>query len=311
MRFPQASIRVLSAFFVIGAAAAVARGQAPASSSPTGEIVVRYIDGSVVKLTLLDDRVEIATAEGKRSILVSDIRKVDFGLRISDELSKQIDAAITDLGSAQTKKREEAANRLLGLRELAYPALKRATQAGDESVAKRAAELIEKLKEVVPVGRVDVPEFDVIHLEKSKVTGKISTAVLKAKSFAFGDVPLKLADARGFAARVPESELAKAALPDPGNLSGYRQPANFGKEYTFRVTGAARGSVWGTEVYTADSTLAAAAVHMGILKVGETGLVTVTIMGPQQKYVGSNRNGVTTADFDRYPASYRIHPKPE
>jgi LCCL domain len=290
---------------------ALALAQTPPKPTPTGEIVVRYIDGSVVKLTLLDDRVEIATAEGKRSIPVSEIRKVDLGLRISDELSKQIDAAITDLASAQPKKREEAANRLLGYRELAYPALKRATQAADEPGAKRAEALIEKLKELVPEGRMDVPDFDVIHLEKSKVSGKISTAILKAKSFAFGDVPLKLADARGFAARVPESELSKAALPDPGNLSGYRQPVNFGKEFTFRVTGAARGSVWGTEVYTADSTLAAAAVHMGVLKVGETGLVTVTVMGPQQKYVGSGRNGVTTADFDRYPASYRIHPRSE
>jgi LCCL domain len=311
MRFPHAIIRVLSALLVIGAAAAVVRGQAPASSSPTGEIVVRYIDGSVVKLTLLDDRVEIATPDGKRSIPVSDIRKVDLGLRISDELSKQIDAAIADLGSAQTKKREEASNRLLGFRELAYPALKRATQAAEEPVAKRAEALIEKLKDTLPEGRLDVPDIDVIHLDKSKVSGRIATPILKAKSFAFGEVPLKLADARGFAARVPESELAKAALPDPGNLSGYRQPANFGKEYTFRVTGAARGSVWGTEVYTADSTLAAAAVHMGVLKVGETGLVTVTIMGPQQKYVGSSRNGVTTADFDRYPASYRIHARAE
>jgi LCCL domain len=302
-------IRGLAPILVMVVPAAVAPAQSPAKPMPTGEIVVRYIDGSVVKLTLLDDHVEIATPEGKRSIPVTEIRKVDLGLRISEELSKQIDAAISDLGSAQTKKREEAANRLLGLRELAYPALKRATQAADEPTAKRAEALIEKLKSTVPEGRLDVPEFDVIHLEKSKVSGKISTPILKAKSFAFGDVPLKLADARGFAARIPESELSKAALPDPGNLSGYRQPANFGKEYTFRVTGAARGSVWGTEVYTADSTLAAAAVHMGVLKVGETGLVTVTIMGPMQKYVGSSRNGVTTADFDRYPASYRIHAK--
>jgi len=302
-------IRGLALPLVIFAPATLARGDSPAKPTPTGEIVVRYIDGSVVKLTLVDDKVDIVTTDGKRSIQVAEIRKVELGLRISEDQSKQIDAAITDLGSAQTKNREEATKRLLGYRELAYPALKRATQAGEESVAKRAAALIEKLKEIVPEGRLDVPDIDVIHLDKSKVSGKISTPVLKAKSFAFGDVPLKLADARGFAARDTESELAKTALPDPGSLTGYRQPTNFGKVFTFRVTGAARGSVWGTEVYTADSTLAAAAVHMGILKVGETGLVTVTMMGPQQKYVGSNRNGVTTADFDRYPASYRIHPK--
>jgi hypothetical protein len=120
---------------------------------------------------------------------------------------------------------------------------------------------------------------------------------------------LKLADTRSIAAKLPEDERAKAALNDPGSLTAYRQPQFFGREFTFRVTGAARGSVWGTEVYTADSTLAAAAVHMGVLKVGETGVVTVTIMGPLQKFVGSTRNGVTTASYNQYPAAYRIHPK--
>jgi hypothetical protein len=273
------------------------------------EVAVRYIDGSFVKLTLLDDRLEIVTSEGTRSIPVSEMRKVDLGLRISDEQSKRIDAAIKDLGSAQAKTRDEAAKRLLGFRELAYPALKRAAQSGDSDAARRAESLVEKLKDILPEGGLDIPDQDVIHLEKSKLTGKIANPVLKAKSFAFGEVPLKIADARSLSTKMPETELAKAALPDPGSLAHYRQPVHFGKEYTFKVTGAIRGSVWGTEIYTADSTLAAAAVHMGVLKVGETGLVKVTIMGPLPKYVGSTQNGVTSANYDRYPASYRIHPK--
>src|SRR5262245_11573485 len=117
----------------------------PGKPSGPPEIAVRYIDGSLVRLTLLDDRLEIVTPEGTRSIPVSEIRKVDLGLRISDEQSKRIDAAIKDLGSAQAKTREEASKRLLGLRELAYPALKRAAQAGDSDAARRAESLIEKL----------------------------------------------------------------------------------------------------------------------------------------------------------------------
>ena len=263
----------------------------------------------MVKLTLLDERVEILTPTGKQSILASDIKKVDLGLRISDELAKRIDAAIADLGSAQVKTREDAAKRLLAFRELAYPALKRAAQSAEGEGAKRIGALIEKLKETIPEGRLDVPDHDVIHLEKSKVTGKITSTVLKAKSFTFGDVPLKLADARAFAAKLPESDQEKAALPNPGNLTAYGQPQHFGRQYTFRVTGAARGSVWGTEVYTSDSTLAVAAVHMGVLKAGETGLVTVTIMGPLPRFVGSTRNGVTTSAYNQYPAAYRIHGK--
>jgi len=297
-----------AALTVLGLASVATADETPKKPAET-VIEVRFIDDSLVKLTLLDDRVEIVTPSGKQSILVSDIRKVDLGLRISDELAKRIDAAIADLGSSQVKTREDAAKQLLALRELAYPALKRVAQSGDGDIAKRAEALIEKLKDAIPQGRLEVPDHDVIHLDKSKVTGKIASPILKARSFAFGDVQLKLADARTFAAKVPESELAKAALPDPGSLTGYRQPQNFGRQFTFRVTGAIRGSVWGTEIYTADSTLAAAAVHMGVLKVGETGLVTVTVLGPLPKFIGSTRNGVTTADYNQYPAAYQIHPK--
>jgi LCCL domain len=303
------TLRLVAVLLVAFAPAGTIADDKPAKPATPPEIAVRFIDGSLVKLTLLEDRVEIVTAEGKRAVAVSEIRKVDLGLRISDDQSKRIDAAITDLGSAQAKTRDEAAKRLLGLRELAYPALKRAAQSGESDVARRAASLIEKLKDTLPEGALEVPEHDVIHLEKSKLTGKIVNTTLKAKSFTFGEVPLKIADARSLSTKMPETELAKAALPDPGNLSAYGQPIHFGKEYTFRVTGAIRGSVWGTEVYTADSTLAAAAVHIGVLKTGETGLVTVTIMGPLPKYFGSTQNGVTSANYDRYPASYRIHPK--
>ena len=99
------------------------------------------------------------------------------------------------------------------------------------------------------------------------------------------------------------------ALPDPGSLTAYQQPQHIGKTFVFRVTGAAAGSLWGTEVYTLDSTLAAAAVHYGVLKVGQTGNVRVTIMGPTIGFVGSTRNGLTSANYANYPGAFRIHAK--
>ncbi len=41
-----------------------------------------------------------------------------------------------------------------------------------------------------------------------------------------------------------------------------------GAVHYFRVTGAAEGQVWGTDTYTRDSSLGAAAVHAGLLKPG-------------------------------------------
>lgn len=79
-----------------------------------------------------------------------------------------------------------------------------------------------------------------------------------------------------------------------------------GTTYYFRVTGASDGSIWGTDVYTADSSLALAAVHAGALKPGETAIVRVTVMRPLSQYQGSVRNGVTSHDYGRYGTAYGV-----
>jgi len=79
-----------------------------------------------------------------------------------------------------------------------------------------------------------------------------------------------------------------------------------GVTFYFRVSGAAQGSLWGTDIYTGDSTLAVAAVHAGLVKVDETAIVKVTVVAPLQKYQGSARNGVTSHDFGRYGTAYRL-----
>lgn len=58
------------------------------------------------------------------------------------------------------------------------------------------------------------------------------------------------------------------------------------------------GSVWGTDVYTRDSSLCAAAKHAGALKAG--GKITVYAAPPCQRYQGSERNGVGSSDWAAY-----------
>jgi hypothetical protein len=88
----------------------------------------------------------------------------------------------------------------------------------------------------------------------------------------------------------------------PTNLVGYRNKV--GGVYQFTVTGVARGAVWGTDVYTDDSTVAAAAVHAGVLAAGETKTVTVTILPGQASYPASTRNGVSSASWGSWAGSY-------
>ena len=66
------------------------------------------------------------------------------------------------------------------------------------------------------------------------------------------------------------------------------------------------GTVWGTDIYTTDSPLALAAVHAGVVQIGQTAVVKVTIVPSPNNFVGSTRNGITTEPFGQYPAAYTI-----
>jgi LCCL domain-containing protein len=79
-----------------------------------------------------------------------------------------------------------------------------------------------------------------------------------------------------------------------------------GATYYFRVTGTTDGSVWGTDVYTGDSSLATASVHAGAVKAGETAVVRVTVVRAIAHYHGSVRNGVSTFDYGSYGTAYRV-----
>jgi hypothetical protein len=64
--------------------------------------------------------------------------------------------------------------------------------------------------------------------------------------------------------------------------------------------------VWGTDVYTSDSRLAIAAVHAGVLKEGETGVVRVMLMDPPPAFAGSSRHGITTSAYGQYQGAYQF-----
>ncbi len=67
------------------------------------------------------------------------------------------------------------------------------------------------------------------------------------------------------------------------------------------VTGVAgTGSVWGSGPYTDDSNVSRAAVHQGLISVGQTATISRTPAGYVSNYVGSTRNGVTTSSYGAY-----------
>ncbi len=101
-----------------------------------------------------------------------------------------------------------------------------------------------------------------------------------------------------------------AILADPGNMTTYRK--NNGQTYSVKVTGTDQGSVWGGSngIYTDDSRLGKAAVHAGLLSIGETGVVKVTILegqsSGQSSYKGSTNYGISTTNYGAYSGSYKF-----
>jgi hypothetical protein len=97
---------------------------------------------------------------------------------------------------------------------------------------------------------------------------------------------------------------ADGVRPDPGTLDGLR--GNAGKSFLFEVTGNTQGTIWGTGVYTDDSSLSTAVVHAGILRNGQKGIVKVTILAGQAAYQKSTANGVTSGDWGNWTGSYKV-----
>jgi len=94
------------------------------------------------------------------------------------------------------------------------------------------------------------------------------------------------------------------AADAPTNMHGLCETV--GATYYFRVTGVTEGQLWGTDIYSGDSTIGAAAVHAGLLKAGETDLFRITVVTPPEKFPGTVRNGVTSTEYGRYQYAWKL-----
>jgi hypothetical protein len=278
---------------------------------PAGTVEVHLTDGGVLKVTLRDERLEVQTRYGKLFIPVGEVQRLDVGFRLPADVARRIDAAIADLGRTDYKVRESASATLLELQEKAYPALLKAEKDADAEVARRARDLLEQIREAVPAERLEFLPYDVIWTEESKIAGHITASALKVHTTQFGDQLLRLTDVRTLTGLAAVETEARDALPDPGTLTALQNQV--GKTYAFVVTGALAAApppgfvpqawgrgLWGNGVYTVDSALALAAVHAGLLRPGQTGVVRVLLIGPQAGFQGATRNGVTSQPYGAY-----------
>lgn len=75
--------------------------------------------------------------------------------------------------------------------------------------------------------------------------------------------------------------------------------------FTFNCPpGGAPHSVWGSDIYTADSSICTAAVHSGLITFERGGAVTINLKKGRNMYGASERNGVTTSPYGSWPLSF-------
>lgn len=310
----QAFGRLLMAAILIGIpfATTAAPPQLSTASATTTtfrgpEIDVRFIDGSTLKVRLLDESIDLNTKYGPLKIKSSDIRRVDFASRIPPEIAEKIGQAIVALGNPEHNVRLQAVADLKAFGPRAYSAIQKATQHEDPEIAQKAEDLLDFFKLRYTEDQLQIRDRDIVQTDDSRITGQLNTTSLRIGTFQFGELKLKLADARSLGDGPDEDDLLAAnAQPAPASLMTYAN--QFNKVLVFKVTtnppnfgGLNPGGLWGSDQYTLDSSLALAAIHAGILKPGETGVVRVKIIPSPQIFTGSIRNGVQSQAFGVFP----------
>ncbi|HZN33356.1 MAG TPA: LCCL domain-containing protein [Pirellulaceae bacterium] len=273
-------------------------------------VAVEFVDQSVLKMVLADERIEIVTPHGRLQVPTDEIRRIEFAQRLPADAAARIDELIKQLASPDMAVHEPAAAELVAAGGPAWLAVVKAAKSGGAELAPRATAVMKKLRPKLTKEELAAREDDLIETSDAKIAGKIATPQLKVRTAQFGELGLKIADARNLRhqsllPRVIAEVASEEALPDPGQLTGYQ--SKIGQTFAFRVTGAvAGGSIWGTDVYTTDSMLAMAAVHAGVLKAGETGVVRLKIIASPPSFAGSFRNGVRTSPYGVYGGAYQI-----
>ena len=80
----------------------------------------------------------------------------------------------------------------------------------------------------------------------------------------------------------------------------------FNTTYVITITGVGNttGELWGTDIYTDDSSISRAAVHAGVIQNGETKTLYIKMFPGLQSYTGTTRNTIVSASFGAWTGSY-------
>jgi hypothetical protein len=114
-----------------------------------------------------------------------------------------------------------------------------------------------------------------------------------------------------FVFKTPNTEAvvreAEDQTPVLWNTSGSMISFEAGKTFKFKCpSGGKESAVWGTDIYTLDSSICNAAVHAGKLTSESGGPVMIELRPGESSYKGSTRNGIKTNDYGQYGSSFVV-----
>ncbi len=106
--------------------------------------------------------------------------------------------------------------------------------------------------------------------------------------------------------RVPAGRVPAGSGPlIPWSRTARSLRGQVGKRFTYRCSGSGRvHTVWGSSIYTDDSSICSAAVHAGYITATGGGTVTLEIQSGQSAYQSSRRNGVISASWRNWSGSF-------
>jgi len=108
----------------------------------------------------------------------------------------------------------------------------------------------------------------------------------------------------GPSSSMPSSSAGKGT-PTSWEANGSSLNAKVGETFTLACSpGGAEHSVWGTDIYTSDSSICTAGVHSGLITYQQGGTVTIELRPGRAIYGSSERNGVTTSPYGSYQQSF-------
>jgi hypothetical protein len=116
---------------------------------------------------------------------------------------------------------------------------------------------------------------------------------------------------QSFVFKTPNTEAvvreAEDQTPVLWNTSASMVNFEAGKTYKFKCpSGGKEGAVWGSDIYTLDSSICNAAVHAGKLTMESGGSVTIELRPGESAYKGSERNGIKSNDYGQYGSSFVV-----